>query len=237
MNLLPYLKITYPDGEEQILKLTKTIYTIGRLPEYNDINLPETEGIITRIEHCILERKTDGWWIKDKSTNGTIIERDGVQLQIQNCHEQKILISSEDIIIIHNYELKFIDPAKTPHFSLKDQVNSINNSPHLIFNLSQLTLYKVEQYQRIAIHLTPQLTDMLTCLARKNLANNNQPTVCTYDELITAIWKGDNVGDKRSLINGLAKDIRKIFTDNGGNFDWLVNRKTKGYLLKISCEL
>ena len=237
MNLLPYLKITYPDGEEQILKLTKTIYTIGRLPEHNDIDLPETEGIITRIEHCILERKTDGWWIKDKSTNGTIIERAGVQLQIKNFPEQKILIYSEDIIKIHNYELKFIDPAKTPNLSFKDQVNLISNPPILIFNLSQLTLYKVEQYQRISIPLTPQLIDMLTCLARKNLANNNQPTVCTYDELITAIWKGDNFGDKRSLINGLAKDIRKIFTENGGDSSLLDTRKTKGYLLKISCEL
>jgi DNA-binding winged helix-turn-helix (wHTH) protein len=237
-NLLPYLKITDPNGKTETIELTKTRYTIGRLPECNDIALPETEGIITRVEHCILEREADGWWVKDKSTNGTIIERDQVQLQVQSCLGRKNLIVSEDLIKINNWQLEFIDPNKTPAVILKPEINLGNQSTNLVFNVSQLTLYKIEQGQRIPLELRPQLINMLEYLARKNLGNQNQPTVCTYDELINTIWKDENDRLSRTPleVNGLAKDIRKIFTKNGGDSSWLETKKTIGYILKITCE-
>ncbi len=101
-DLLPYLKLESPDGQSQRLTLTETRYTIGRLPDLNDIPLLEDEGIITRLHHCILERGAEGWSVTDKSTNGTILEREGQAFQLAERDGRKALMNSEDVIVIHH---------------------------------------------------------------------------------------------------------------------------------------
>ncbi len=107
-DLLPYLKLESPDGQSQRLILTETRYTIGRLPDCNDIPLLEDEGIITRVHHCILERGAEGWSVTDKSTNGTILEREGQAFQLTERDGRKALMNSEDVIVIRHWRLTFV---------------------------------------------------------------------------------------------------------------------------------
>jgi hypothetical protein len=78
------------------------------LPDCNDIPLLEDEGIITRVHHCILERGAEGWSVTDKSTNGTILEREGQAFQLTERDGRKALMNSEDVIVIRHWRLTFV---------------------------------------------------------------------------------------------------------------------------------
>ena len=234
--LLPYLKIQSPDGELETLSLTKTFYKIGRLQDCNDIALPEEEGIITRMGHCILEREAQVWGVTDKSTNGTIIEREDKQIQLKEQPNQKIFLSSGDRIIIHHWQLQFFDPNQTTPINLS--INSNTSASSWLFKRSQLTFYKMERGQRIEVpmRLSPKAIQIINCLAAKNLTHENTPTICQYDELIEWIWPEDSFGKGNQDINTLAKVIRVNLEEMGGSKEWLETKKTVGYILRISCE-
>jgi pSer/pThr/pTyr-binding forkhead associated (FHA) protein len=118
-NLLPYVIITSPNGQDQQVQLSETEYTIGRLPGVNKIHLFDEEGVISRIHHCVLERRPEGWWLTDKSTNGTMVEREGQSVQLADQPGRTLLITSEDVIRIHTWQIRFIDPAKTKPATLQ----------------------------------------------------------------------------------------------------------------------
>ncbi len=209
--------------------LTKTKYTVGRLPE-NDIELPDDLGIITRIEHCILEREASGWWLTDQSTNGTVVQREGQRVAVDSFPLAKVQIGSGDIIYIHTWELAFHDPNRTnPLKSFSVQPKSVSR---FVFNLSQLTLYKIVQNRQEKVELRPQVRKMFGYMAQKNLENNNQPILCKYNELIHHIWEGDAFGKTNQDINTLASEIRELLTDKS----LLETVKREGYILHIACD-
>ena len=230
-QLLPYLVIAAPDGTLETIRLQKTKITIGRLPEQNDIFLPDYDGIITRIEHCLLERDQGGWMLKDNSTNGTCLERESQKMQVQDLPDREIEISSGDIIYIHTYQLTFNDPNRTDPLQQPKLTQS-----RFLYKLSQETLYQIKVGQRTKLSLTPQMNKMLLCMARKNLDHQGDPSVCSYDELLTEIWGKDEYGFTVSNVNDLARHVRKLFEDYEGSRTLLETVKTRGYILHIDCE-
>jgi DNA-binding winged helix-turn-helix (wHTH) protein len=229
--LLPYLKITSPEGAMEYFELTKTLYTIGRLPEYNDITLPEEEGVITRIEHCVLEKRAGGWTITDKSTNGTILEREGQKWPLGEQKERQALISSEDIIIIHHWRLQFIDPNQTKALNPPKSQNI--EGKDWVFNIAQQALVKQENGVRTSIRLRRQVRQMLAYMATKNLANNNTPVLCRKDDLSVEIWEDK---EHKMELDKLAKEIRDIFGQQQGGEQWLETVVGAGYILRIDVE-
>lgn len=237
MQDLPYLVIQTPDKSEKIILLQKTKVTIGRLdiPE-NDIVLPEYNGRITRIEHCVLERSFGDWILKDQSTNGTILKREGQLINVQQQNEHQIAINSGDVICIHGYELTFYDPKKTDPLKLKIPQTKSKVTTGFLYKLSQEILYKVENETREKFSVSPQINKMLRCMARKNLDNNSEATLCTYEELLCELFGEDEYGYTSSKINELAYDIRQLFKKNGGDSSLIETVKTRGYILHIDCE-
>lgn len=231
-NLLPYLKIKSLSGGENIFPLIKTQYSIGRLEEINDIALPEEDGIISRTEHCLLKKEGGQWYLIDNSTNGTIVQHDEEQIQLQELPERKYPIDTEDKIIIYKWIIEYIDPQKTNQTRLEFKNRA--KTP-LIINISEPCLYSIEQSQRQPIYLREQVEIMLVYMARKNLENQGNPVICTYQELSYAIWNYDKLKNNHDLAN-LAKEIRNIFEENGGDREWLITRRNRGYILKIDCE-
>lgn len=168
-GLIPYLKIQAPDGKEERLSLIKTRYTIGRLLQCNDIVLPEEDGIITRIHHCVLAREVEGWQIIDQSTNGTMVKRQGQRLELSHQRGRMLPMASEDVIWIHHWRWQFIDPSQTKRVAvLRPQISP---SKPWIFNTSQQTLFQVQNGDRQKVHVRPQVRKMLHHIANKNLAN------------------------------------------------------------------
>ena len=238
-DLLPYLSIQSPDGQSQRLILTETRYTIGRLPDCNDIALPENEGIITRVHHCILEREAEGWSVTDKSTNGTILEREGQAFPLAEQNGRKALMNSEDVIVIHHWRLTFVDPSRTKPIATPGQGSSLVVSTAAksswLFKVSQETLFKVENGTREPIHVRPQVRKMVKHLVGRNLANEQVPVLCTREELIGAVW-GEEFGSHDQDLDRLAMEIRRVLKQTADSKQWLETVTGSGYILRIDGE-
>lgn len=246
-TLLPYLIIQAPDGGRKRIDLTKTRYTFGRLPDNNDIGLPEEDGIITRIEHCTLERDLGCWILTDKSTNGTQIERGNMRREMQKLPDRKAPLSSDDVIHIHNWQITFHDPNQTNPLKTQPRLLPKISAPvcPFVYAISQATLYRREVNQRTRLEVRPQVNKMLSYMAQKNVSNQGKPVLCTYGELYEPIWgnHGDSIGRAPGEINGLAREIRKVFTQsdtlaqNSITPEDLLRTVTgQGYILEIDCE-
>jgi len=234
-GLIPYLKIQAPDGKEERLNLINTRYTVGRLPQCNDIVLPEEEGIITRIHHCVIERVMEGWVLMDQSTNGTILERQGQRFELVNLPDRRCPMASEDMILIHHWQLQFIDPSQTNRVSPL-QPNLSDPKPW-VFNVSQQTLFQLQNGRRKKIRVRPQVRKMLNYIANKNLANQNTPILCPRQELIAEIWGPEDFGSHEQDLDRLAMEIRKIFQQKTAGEQWLETMVGAGYLLHIDSEV
>ena len=238
--LLPYLEITAPDGTEQVIPLEKIRYTLGRLPDINDICI--ADELVSRVEHCVLERHTEGWCVSDAgSSNGTVLIREGFQnqrlsLAIQQQPEKRAPLKPGDLIILaeSDWKILFQDQDPTPK-----RLGAGLDQPgvHFVYNLSRQTLLcKGNSPQPEEITLRPKARELVAYLAQRNWENDRLPIVCTYNELIEALWPGTD----RMVANdvqGLAREIRKQFNTYGGNGAMLLEtRKGLGYILNITVE-
>jgi DNA-binding winged helix-turn-helix (wHTH) protein len=237
-NLLPYVTVTAPDRQVQRVQLSEATYTIGRLPGMNSICLLDEEGVISRIHHCVLERKPEGWWLTDKSTNGTTVKREGQSVQLADQPGRKLLIASEDIIRIHTWQIEFVDPAKTrpAKLQLMRAASAVGGrSGHQwVFNINEQKLYKVVAGMRQEMSLRPLVRVCLNYMVNKN-REMKQPTLCGREELIGVVWKEGEAGHDEGL-NGLARDIRKTLGQTKESFQWLETVTGAGYILRIDHE-
>lgn len=241
-DLIPYLIIQSPSGEEKKLELRDTHYTIGRLSD-NDISLSEDpNSLITRIKHCILYREAGQWLLTDNSTNGTIVQWGETQ---EDIHQKTIALKPESVILIHQWQITFFDPNATNKYKTIGKSSKTSSDQPLepsefIYKISQATLYHQTGTERTAIPCRPQVNVMLRYMAQKNLDNQGEPIVCEYQELISAVWGTESDAEGRTAleINGLARDIRKLFAEYSDKTDaeLLVTVRRLGYLLKIQSE-
>jgi pSer/pThr/pTyr-binding forkhead associated (FHA) protein len=237
----PELKIIDPNGGIKIVRLDKRYpnikYSIGRYNE-NDIVLPDDEKkLITRIDHCILSREPGGWFVKDNSTWGTFLIRNGHQLDLKTIKDGKEYLLHEDIIKIQEWQLQFLD--LDPNKTKKPSQPQLISGPY-VFSVSKRSLYEMVNGQRIKINLASNEERMLCFMAQKNLDNNYKPTVCNYDELIEAVYYHHNrqPEEPKSQIQNLAKNIRKKLAklENEDKNKWLRNESKIGYSFWIYCE-
>ena len=238
LAMLPFLNIQSPDGNSQRIDLRKTQYTIGRFPD-NDIALPGgSDSPITRIEHCLLERETGRWYLIDKSTNGTVLKRGDQSQQVQDLPDRKVVLNRGDIICIHGWTLTFDDPNGTGEVGERG-AKSLVRSP-FVYKVTQAALYYQGDGTRTPIEPRPQVNKMLRYMAQRNLENGGEPVICNYEELIHAVWSGEDAQERTNGdINGIAREIRKLFDEKPSSEDgkqFLETRKGEGYLLRIATE-
>ncbi|MBO0350277.1 FHA domain-containing protein [Phormidium pseudopriestleyi FRX01] len=238
INLIPYLIIHSPSGQQNTFELRDISYSIGRLPE-NQIALTEDpDHQITRIKHCTLTRNKGQWIISDHSTNGTQVQ---VDQTLYDLHQSEIARQSGTVIQIGPWRLTFHDPNTTRKSQRQPQSSPplpVPSEGKFIYKIAHATLYYQSTGQRQPIDCRPQVNQMLTYMAQRNLDNQGEPIVCHYQDLIEAIWQNEE--NHNSLeINGLAREIRKILQQYSPETDPNHSLKTirrLGYLLNISCE-
>jgi DNA-binding response OmpR family regulator len=210
-TLLPYLKILGPDGQESTVELTKERVTIGRFRDFNDVSLePDPQQLVTRKAHCAVERDAEGWWVVDNgSVNRTFLRR-GQTVEIVIGRAQ---LTDGDVIRVLGrlaegnepayWELTFLDPLKTQRAF---QVSSVR---HLEYDWIQARLFRVDGPDREEIQgLRPQEHKLIRYLDQRNRANDNTPVMCTFDELISAIW-GDEPYHTEGELTHLVWELRQ----------------------------
>ena len=216
---------------------TEEIYiSIGRQSN-NHIVLSDPQKKISR-HHCSLQYKNNRWWIVDKgSANGTFLQREIDQPEIDVRSEDAIALRTGDYILILGkldisgkpifWRLEFIDPGET------SQVSSMQAVHTLEYSLSHHTLYRNIARRRDSVSLGEQERCLIDYMSRKNYQNNNQPAICEYDELIQAIWENDSFGRDRKAINHLVWRIRDKIELDSGEPQFLKTIKGRGYRLEI----
>jgi hypothetical protein len=210
-DLLPFLEVYGPDGHTFRIDLTKERMTIGRLREFNDIALePDPQQLVTRKAHCSVEREGGPWWVVDNgSVNRTFVQRGDV---VEIVRGRSLLSGDTSIRILGRmteegealyWQLNFRDPLGTRPAA------QTTRPAYLIYDWIQARLFRVDGPIRQEIRdLRPQEHKLIRYMDQRNRANGNVPVMCTYEELIGAIW-GEDLNRTESEINHLVWELRQ----------------------------
>jgi DNA-binding response OmpR family regulator len=127
------------------------------------------------------------------------------------------------------WELRFYDPAITKPAPL----DSPTNTGYLEYNWPQARLYRIEHGHRQEIGpLRPQEHKLIRYMAQRNRANDGEPVLCTFEELINAIWDGDNVAPDADLAH-LIWQLRKKIERDYRKPQFLETAKGLGYRIRL----
>ena len=209
---IPFLEVISPEGNSFRVEISKDRVTIGRFRDLNDIALePDPQQLVTRVGHCAIERDAGGWWVIDNgSVNKTFI-RWG---QTTKVVDGKAPLGDGDVICILGkltetgeplyWELTFHDPLKTR------RAEGASQDAYLEYDWIQAKLFRIEGHIRQEIDgLRPQEHKLIRYMDQRNRANGNVPVMCTYEDLIEAIWDEDSYGHTEAEINRLVWELRK----------------------------
>jgi hypothetical protein len=210
-RLLPFLDIAGPDGQQFQAELAKDRVTIGRFAQFNDVALePDPQQLITRKGHCALERDANGWWVVDNgSVNRTFVRR-GTAVEV--VHGRAPLSEGESIRILGKlteageplyWELTFNDPLGT---------RPAGQAPalaYLEYDWIQARLFRIDGTSRQEIHdVRPQEHKLIRYMDQRNRANGGVPVMCTYEELLLAIW-GEEPDHTETEVTHLIWELRR----------------------------
>ena len=220
---LPYLEITGPEGQQFTCELSKERLSIGRLTELNDIAIePDPQQLVTRMAHCSIERLAGGWWVVDNGSVNKTFLRSAACGRSSNCVkivEGRASLADGDVILILGklteegkafyWELSFHDPMKTFRAEVAPRL------AYLEYDWIQARLFRVEGQNRSDVSdLRPQEHKLVRYMDQRNRANGSGdeysvPVMCTYDELIKAIWGDEEFGHTENEINRLVWELRQ----------------------------
>lgn len=240
----PYLNAIKPDGSQYTIEFDSLInpdeheatISIGRQAN-NHIILADPDKKISR-HHCSIHYSNNRWWIVDEgSSNGTFLQREIEQPEIDVRSEDKVALRSGDFILILGklspsgepvfWRIEFIDPGETV------QVLSMQAIHNIEYSLSQHTLIRHIARRRDVVSLGEQEHCVVDYMSRKNSQNGNQTTTCEYDELIKAVWQDDSFGRDKRNINHLVWRIRDKIELDSGEPQFLKTVKGRGYRLEV----
>jgi DNA-binding winged helix-turn-helix (wHTH) protein len=209
--------------------------TIGRLSS-NHITLPDPYKNISR-QHCTIELKQNTWTIQDSgSANGTFIQRSGLEQEIDVRRHDFVPLKDQDKILILSHitpeecpifwQLTFFDPGVT-------KPNEGFEAPYVLeYNLNYRQLKKINRYEQEIINLTKHQSLLIHYMAQRNYENQSQPVLCSYKELIEAIW-GDDFGHSRNEITHLIWGIRSKIELDSGEPEFMQSVRGQGYRLHL----
>ena len=240
----PFLEVQRPDGSEDIIKIEdfilqqqyKNFVTIGRSKE-NDIVLPDPHKKVSR-RHCVLEYNIGHWWVIDEgSANGTFVQRTLTEDFLDVRSDGKLALADGDEILILGkliepddyifWHLKFRDPSQT------QEVKNFQYVESLEYSLSQEKLFRNTSRNQEEINLTPQERRLIHYMAQCNHKNRDEPVICSYEELLQAIWL-EKFGHTNAEVNRLIWSIRNKIETDSGEPKFLLTVKGSGYILYIN---
>jgi DNA-binding winged helix-turn-helix (wHTH) protein len=229
LHSIPYIEIQSLDATLKKILLSKEKTLIGRLEDVNDISLqPDPQSLVTRYMHCFIEiRNNTGWLIDNASKNGTFLKRNNLMQKISG----EIKLQDNDCIMILGeinedkdpkyWQLSYIDPLAT-----KDIVNE---QATIVYDWIQAKVIITRHGKQEVINsLTPLEHKLLRYMDQKNKQNSNVPVMCTYDELISAIWD-DVYAHTPNDVNHIVAALRKKIEKDYKNPVILTNIRGLGY--------
>ena len=230
----PFLEIKGPENIQFKFEIKDVKTVIGRLGDANDIALePDPQKLVTRYMHCSIELKNSVYWLIDNdSKNGTFLKRDNNNKKI----EGEIKLQNHDLILVlakinsesnpEYWEIEFNDPQAT------DEARLIKGEQYIEYDWVQAKLFIINGSIRSEIKgLSPQEHKLLRYMDQRNKNNNNVSVMCTYEELISAIWDEFSETRTKNDVNHLIWGLRKKIENDPQNPKFLQNIRGMGYRL------
>ncbi len=206
----PFLDVVGPRGETLSFEVTADRATIGRLPGFNDIALePDPQQLVSRKAHCSVEREAGAWWVIDNgSVNRTFIRRGEKTEPV----EGKEMLRDGDVILV----LGQLEEERGPSYweiSLRDpfKTRPVGQAPRLSrleYDWVSARLFRVDAVREEITGLRLQEHKLVRFMDSRNRSNGGQPVMCTYEELLSAIWGNDAVHGEEE-VNHLVWELRK----------------------------
>lgn len=239
--LFPFLEIRGPESQESKVDLTKDRVTVGRFRDFNDVALePDPQHLVTRKAHCALEHDAEGWWVVDNgSVNRTFVQRGQAVKVITG----RAPITDGDIIRILGrlvedaepiyWELTFRDPLKTQ--PVAPEVTP-RFAPYLKYDWIQAKLFRFDgKSQKEISELRPQEHKLIRYMDHRNRANGWVPVMCSYEELIEAVW-GKDATQTETEVTHLVWELRQKIEPSPKEPQFLQNVPKLGYRLVSSAS-
>jgi len=231
-NLLPFLDVCGPDGQQFRVEMLKDYITIGRFEQFNDVALDDPQRLITRKVHCAVERELSGWWVRDNgSVNRTFVRRKTTMQVVQG---RALLTEGDSICILGKlteggeaiyWELTFHDPLIT------HPAEDASPAIHLEYDWIQAKLFRVEGLGRQEIRdLRPQEHKLIRYMDQCNRRNSNVPVMCSYEELVKAVWEEEPYHTEAE-INHLIWELRRKIEIDAKDPQFLETVRGLGYRL------
>lgn len=234
--LFPYLNVRGPDDQEFRVELSEDRCTIGRFCEFNDIGLePDPQHLVTRKAHCSVERDADGWWVVDNgSVNRTFLRRESA---VEVVTGRTLLTDGDHIRILGRlteggealyWDLTFRDPLKTQPVTHEAAPAA---TVCLKYDWIQAKLFRVNGVtHREITDLRPQEHKFVRYMDHRNRMNGQVPVMCSYEELIEAIWGKDSSQTETEVVH-LVWELRQKIELNPKKPQFLQNVPKLGYRL------
>lgn len=238
----PSLRVREPEGNEYTIYLKNFLegnleqrrVTLGRNSD-NDIPRSYSYKMISRY-HCSLEYANGRWWLQDSgSANGTFVRPSNGNAEIDVRLEESVPLKNGDEILILGkmtvsndpvfWRLTFWDTDET------FQVKKLQTHADFEYSLPQQRLFRVTQRERDEVKLSPQERKFIQYMAQRN-QDNNQPVVCSYEELMQAIWD-ETFSHTSNEVNRIGWSVRNKIELDSGEPRFLKTVKGSGYLLDI----
>jgi hypothetical protein len=197
-----------PEAESATVELTGERMTIGRLPDLNDIALePDPEHLVTRAEHCALERSGSTWSIVDGgSVNGTFVRRAGELKRV----EGRLPLRDGDVVCVlglvghqdgaRYFELEYETAADSQATRAVQEPDAADEC--LSYDADEARLVLVSRGERHELHIRAQAHKLVAHMAERS------PALCTHEELMQAVW-GDEPMHSREELAKIVWELRK----------------------------
>src|SRR5512132_2480474 len=192
--------------------------TVGRLPDLNDIALePDAQLLVTRANHCVLERVGQGRFIVDGgSVNGTYLRRGG---RLERVKERATLHDGDVVCVLASvteanerryFELAFhaTGDSQATRAVLGDDESPEREFECLSYDPNEARLVLVRDGERHEIKIRAQAHRLVRYMAARNAAGGGAPALCTHDELMQAVWAGEPMHTRIELAK-LVWELRK----------------------------
>ncbi|GAA5114673.1 hypothetical protein GCM10023320_12300 [Pseudonocardia adelaidensis] len=181
-----------------------------------DVELgPDQQQWVSRV-HCILEFRAGAWYASDNATvNGTLIRRGDRTSRLEGA----VRLQHGDTILVlgdvdssggaRYWSLAYVDPHVTRPADLP---LTPEDRPRVeVDRVGARVFRRIDGQRHEVVGLRPKAYQLVRYMTGRSFRNQGAPVVCTYAELITALW-----GERHEWPAGRSftkEDVRDVVND------------------------
>ncbi|MBN2394286.1 MAG: winged helix-turn-helix domain-containing protein [Anaerolineae bacterium] len=192
------------------IPLDHTPLRLGRDSAQNDVALPASDKRISR-QHLEVIEEFGRWVLVDHSRNGVLVN------DVLLCNDRHALQHGDRIGIGASVELRFDDPNSTSAMMPPLQTEGV------VLDAETLAVWRDGVY--IDVEWSPQEFALLRFLDQR------RGHLCTYDEIVAAIWGSADPTYGRGHVHELVARVRRKLEPDPAQPIYLMTRPGHGYLL------